>query len=781
MKRILFTAIFFVLAGAWIYFTSMHYNGLNSLQNLANYNAGLLSKKPLQLQNPPTISTPFAGAEVNIDSLGIPHIFGKDMNAVAYAIGYMHARDRYFQMELMAYSMMGRQAEILGEAGIRSDRHWRPFEMEARAMALFDSLKLANTALYNYLNAYEKGINAYIAAEEATERDPLYTVWHYSPGTWKAWYVFLIQWYMSSDLTYYDDYVNRQEVLDKVPDTVRKALYPAQTVEYPYIVPTAIGAKRTPLPANGVVSLFQPSQRNNYQSAPVNRSLGSNNWVVGTSRTRSKEVLLSNDLHLMLVSPNIFYEMQLVCKEVNVYGYSIPGVPVIVTGHNGKIAWGITNGEWDVTEQYLLRIDSANKNNYWLDGKWQPMTTKDFVINVKDQAPVKTTARYTVFGQYKEKEGIGYGLKWHPLQSGGAVQAFWKLLNASGWNDFRDALRLYDYPAQNFVYGDLEGNIGVICAGKMPLKPAGYAGGLMDGKVSPAKEYIPFDSLPQAFNPAKDYLFSANQEPGPDQYYFSSRWFSDLYRPRRIDELLSTGSQLTWEDMRAMQLDVLDISVTDLKNLLTKYGKEKSYGANWDLLMKWDGKIVPGTKESTLFRSFRQATRAVAKEIAVQLGVKAQPSFDQTIHFLLHTDTLSYNGGRLEGRHYFERVIKAADSIYTGTRQYQQSPAQAYSFAIPQLTFLPGFEKTINGVGGNDNTINVNYGAHPVIRTVVELKAGAVRSWMVNATGQTGRINDKRYFQQLQAWKENRLHETQFVADPSKLSSIQQKISFSHE
>ncbi|WP_343693611.1 penicillin acylase family protein [Chitinophaga sp.] len=787
MKRILVIVLLFVLTGVWLFYTNIHFNGINSIQGLSNFRNGILNASSLHADEAPGSASVIGASKVYLDTLGIPHIYGSDINSTGYALGYMHARDRYFQMELLAYTVMGRLSEIIGEQGITSDKHWRIFDLEQRAERMLDSITVAAPELAAYLNSYEKGANDYLKQEDERHRDPMFTIWGVSPRPWKASYTFLMQWYLSHDLTYYDDYFNREEILEKLPDTLRNILYPLHSDGQLAIIPGSSKGHKEKTAANNssraLVKLFGPDDINQYPETPSDRSLGSNNWVVGGKYTIDGQVFLCNDLHLFLAAPNIFYEVALNAPGLHAYGYTIPGVPLVLTGHNESIAWGITNGGWDVTEQYLLKTDDSHKDQYFIDGKWQPVEMKKVVIQVKDGGPREFTVQNTLFGPLLKKDSIKYALRWHPQRSANAPLAFWKMMQATDWNGFREALKAYDYPAQNFVFADKTGDIGVICAGKMPLKPAGYSGGLLDGTKSPIEGYISFDSLPQTYNPEQGYLYTANQEPQTNNSYFSSRWFDDLYRPARIQQMINSGKLLGAEDMRRMQLDVVDLSVNDLKQMLAKYSVDIKPGSNLDRVRKWNGELDPGTREAVFYRAYLRALGDVGKQLAGQLGVKQAPTHDQLTHFLLQYDSVTVNGQSIASRYYFNRLMKVADSIYSaryGDAAGNPIPGRAYVFSIPQITQLPGFEMKQAGIGGSENTINVNYTAHPVIRTLIEIKDGTIHSWMINAVGQTGRVNDENYAQQLPAWRENRLHRTQLTRNPHQLEAIADSIVFSH-
>lgn len=753
MKRIILTVTGLVVTGLWVWLTCARPGGLNSLGAITSYRKGLLAHT--DVVTPPAATLTHTGYEatIRLDSLHIPRIEAATTEAQGYALGYMHARERSFQMQLLASMVMGRLSEILGENGLESDREWKTFALEAKAEEVLAEVARTEPALYRYLVAYAAGVNAFLQQETPLQRDPLFMVWNYQPRTWKPAYSFLLQWYLSARLAYYDDYVNKQELLDKVSAAVRNTLYPETSAQTCFIIPgsTPAPAAQTKQPA---LAMFQKKTPNHYVAKTYNKSLGSNNWVAGKTHTANGKIYLCNDLHLLATAPALLYEVQMQTGNQLVHGFTIPGVPLVVSGYNRRIAWGITNAGWDITEQYLLRINPANANQYWYNNRWENFTTRSFTIQVKGKAPYTFTEQYTVTGRVVRKNNIVYALRWHAANSCGSLQALWNVMQAHDWSSFRQALHSYDYPAQNFVYADTEGHIGVLCAGKMPLKPAGYDGGMLDGTVPPVTGYIPFDSLPQSFDPAQDYVFSANQEPVRNGYYYSARWFDDLYRPKRIAQLLQQGKQLTWESMRRMQLDVQDEAVPELQQLVKKYLPEKEWPASWKSWMQWNGVVDAGNDTTLFYQCIRQAFKQTGKELAAALQVKQTPSFDQLVYYFEKGIPVKDGLPELAPGQVFTRLVHTADSLYAAAGKQARQPVMV----LPQLTSLPGLNVEIAGVGGNDNTINVNSGAHAVIRTVIEIDATGIQGWMVNAGGQSGRINSTGYMQQLNDWKVNRLH-----------------------
>lgn len=781
MKNYLSIAGLLGILLAWVWVSQSTDWGGNSAANIAAYRGGLLSLQEAAPKPVLTLHAAGQAAQVYVDTLAIPHIFSNTAPGVAYALGYMHAKERYFQMELLSHVVRGRLAEMVGESGLDSDKEWRAFEFERKAALILDSLRSADPALHAYLTAYSQGVNAYVSQEAPSQRDPMYLVFGRAPEAWKPSYSFLLQWYVAAQLSYYDDYIDKQELLDKLPPQVRHMLYPDYPTNPDLIVPTPAGQPRAqPSAGKATLAVFQPREANRFASRPTNKSLGSNNWVIGPQRTAAHNVLLCNDPHLVLTAPNIFYEVQLQCPSFHLYGYTIPGIPIVLTGHNDRIAWGVTNGSWDVTEQYVLRLHPQDSTAYWLDGHWQKMQRKEYSFRVKNGDPHRAQVDYSVFGRVIRKGKLVYALRWHPQYGTQAVQALWGVMQATNWPAFRQALRRYDYPSQNFVYGDVNGNIGEISAGKMPIKPAQYAGGMLDGTIRPIQRYVPFDSLPQSFNPAQGYLYSANQEPQRSRYYYAAHWFEDLYRPHRINTILKQGFAFTKDSMLLLQQDVVDLSINDVKQLLNKYATAQKLSPNWQRLARWDGKLDANAQEAIIYKAFRTSATRSGKQLAAQLHIKTAPSFDQLLHFLLNYEELTLPTKKISSKAIFQGLMVQTDSLYRAAATGGAEPI-TYDFAVAHISSLPGLETQVRGIGGSENTVNVNYSAHSVIRTVVEISSTGINSWMITGGGQSGRINSRFYGQQLPAWQKNAVHPTQFVSSPAQLKAISHQILFTKD
>ncbi|HYW81766.1 MAG TPA: penicillin acylase family protein, partial [Spirochaetia bacterium] len=368
--------------------------------------------------------------------------------------------------------------------------------------------------------------------------------------------------------------------------------------------------------------------------------IGSNNWVIAGSRTVSGKPLLANDPHLGIQMPSIWEEVDLYCSAqdaqmgkragaaFHVRGFTFAGTPGVVVGHNDRIAWGVTNVNPDVQDLYIERINPENPNQYEVNGRWVDMKIHREEIRVLHQdEPVIVLARETRHGPLitDQEAFAGYrgfainphgefpmnldlkalSLHWTALQANHTVQTVLGINDARNFTDFRESLKSWDVPSQNFVYADVDGNIGYQTPGLIPIRRKG------DGSVpSPGwtDEYewtgfIPFQDLPWSFNPAKGYVVSANNPVASVSYrYFIGLDFDEGYRARRIVEMVEgAGKKLSLADMEAMQGDTLNTSAREITPYLAGLAlKDKSAQAR-DLLMKWDFKMQPESNGAAIY------------------------------------------------------------------------------------------------------------------------------------------------------------------------------------
>ncbi len=502
--------------------------------------------------------------EISRDKWGIPHIYAQNEHDLYFAQGYVHAQDRLWQMEFNRRVGAGRLSEVLGEVTLKSDRFLRTIGLYRAAQKDLEVLPQEVVAV---LQAYADGINEFVATHQ--DRLPLeFALLGFKPEPWTP--LDTLSWgkVMCLDLggNYADELLRAQLVAALGEDRTRELL-PPYPGEGPFIIPpeaTSYGRLD--------VGLLEGFAELKAQLGWQGEGLGSNNWVVDGTKTASGRPMLANDPHLGIQMPSVWYEVHLVAGDMDVAGVSFPGAPGVIIGHNRQIAWGVTNTEPDVQDLYVEKVNPANPNQYEFQGRWEDMTVLQEEIKVKGRSePVLTTVRLTRHGPLmtpvisEQKDPVA--LRWTALEGGGLFRAVYLLDRAHNWEEFRAALRDWQAPAQNFVFADVNGNIGYQMPGSIPVRAKGQGLVPVPGWSGEYewKGYIPFEELPSVFNPATHLIVTANNKVVPDSYpYFIGYDWAPPWRAQRIEELLKAKDKLTEEDMREIQADTYDLPAETL-------------------------------------------------------------------------------------------------------------------------------------------------------------------------------------------------------------------------
>jgi len=346
--------------------------------------------------------------------------------------------------------------------------------------------------------------------------------------------------------------------------------------------------------------------------------IGSNNFVVNGSHTASGKPILANDTHLAFSMPGIWYIIHLTAPGWNVAGFTFAGSPLVVIGHNDRIAWGFTNSNADVEDLYTETMNPANPTEYRFGNTWVGVQTRREVIQVKGEQDVSLDVSITRHGPIVEREasssgGHAYALRWTATEPGGLDFSYPLLGSAKGWDEFREMMKKIAGPGQNGVYADVDGNIGYILAARIPIRKSGKGALPVDGSTDDAEwsGYIPFDELPQVLNPPGGIIATANARTvGPAYKYFISDRWAGPYRTERMYELLSNRKDMRPLDANNVQNDVVslpDVFLAEQLRAATGKAKAKDPRARAliELLNGWDGRASSVSVET----SFLEYTR----------------------------------------------------------------------------------------------------------------------------------------------------------------------------
>ncbi len=562
---------------------------------------------------------------VERDAHGVPWIRAASPGDLLVAQGYVTAQDRMWQMDVLRRAAAGELSEIFGPATLNSDR-------ENRTLGLRQAAERAAAAVQpdmrSMLDAYASGVNRYI--DQHRRSLPLeFEILDYRPRPWTATDTFLISGFMYEILTStWRQELNRAEVTERVGPERAKDLFVVDSPLDHFVVggEQPSGASRASRAiwqgAGGARDAGFDSPAEEWPEAlrlligfGRDPALGSNNFVVNGAHTYSGKPLLANDTHLPLRVPTLWYIVHLTAPGWNVAGFSLPGAPLVIIGHNDRIAWGYTNTMADVQDLYIETFNPKNPREYLHNGEWVPAQTREETIRVRGRADEKLEVVLTRHGPIVHREGNrAYALRWTALEPGGIGMGFPMVGKARNWDEFRAILRGVAGPAQNAVYADVDGNIGYIVAARIPIRKNGTGAVPVPGDTDEYDwtGYIPFDDLPQVFNPPGGIIATANARVvGPRyRWYLTDRWEAP-YRTARLYDLLQGKTGLRPEDCAAIQDDVVslpDLSLAAQLLAASRLSPPDDPAARRLIgrLANWDGRIVTGSVEASFLRLVRE-------------------------------------------------------------------------------------------------------------------------------------------------------------------------------
>lgn len=550
------------------------------------------------------------------DRNGVPHIYADSELDLYLAQGYVHAQDRLWQMELNRYTGHGRLAELFGKDYVDEDSFLRTMGL---ARAARRDLDAADPEMRTNLDAYARGVNAFLHAHMDNLPIEFALIGH-KPPDWQPLDTLVWGKVMAYDLGgNYRRELERAALQKELGDAAMRALIPPYPAEGPFIIPPEVKnyanvtptSPLTPFPQEeGNIDIGAPKFSKllavNALFDTFDEGVGSNNWVIDGTKSATGKPLLANDPHLGIGMPAIWYMNALHCNTIsdacpfNVVGYSFPGVPGVILGHNDWIVWGVTNTGPDVQDLYVEKINPANSNQYEYKGKWEDLQVVNEVIHVKGapdvNLPVKITRHGPIMTDVFDGVTEPVALQFTALREPSTLfRAVPKLNRARNWDEFRAALRDWDVPSQNFVYADVQGNIGYQTPGNIPIRAQG------DGTL-PAPGwtgeyewtgYIPFDELPMVLNPSNHFIATANHQIVPNSYkYLITQDWSVPYRAARIVELLQAKDKLSADDLAAIQGDAYSAPVVKLAKYVQELSTDDFLQRRaLDFVKAWDGKM----------------------------------------------------------------------------------------------------------------------------------------------------------------------------------------------
>ena len=543
---------------------------------------------------------------IRYDEHMIPHIFAENDHDLYYAQGYVTAKDRLWEMDIQTRSASGRLAEIAGPKALDIDRYHRRMGMVYGAENTLKGM-MKEPLVKVAIDAYTDGVNSYIHQLKKSDYPIEFKLLDYAPEDWKPINCAFLLKLMSETLAGGSDQFAMTNNLKRFGAKDISDLFP----DYPFhespIIPVGTKWDFKPLPIPKPSASFIAQMTDTIKPRERIPGIGSNNWAISGNKSASGYPILANDPHLNLTFPSIWYQLQLSSPTVNVYGVSLPGAPCIIIGYNQKISWGVTNVDADVLDWYQVRFKDDSKNEYWYNNKWNKVTKRIEVINIRGQKPVYDTVIYTHHGPvvYESKAQkpkdlaanvpVGNALRWVAHDESDEFMTFYLLNRGKNYADYRKALSYFTAPAQNFIFASSDKDIAITPTGRLPLKFKEQGKFIMDGS-DPANDwhgFIPFEQNPTVKNPPRGFVSSANQSSADTTYPYFINWrFEQYYRAKRINDLLTVMTNATVDSMKLMQMDNYSILAQDVLPTMLKYLDTTKMDKNqlkvFDLVKNWD-------------------------------------------------------------------------------------------------------------------------------------------------------------------------------------------------
>ncbi|MCL5029069.1 MAG: penicillin acylase family protein [Bacteroidetes bacterium] len=553
------------------------------------------------------------------DSMGVPYIIAGSDEDAAFALGYVHAEDRLFSMDLIRRAGEGKLSEIIGPKTVPFDKMFRTIGITETAKKILAQM---DPVMLKILSAYSNGVNFYI--NQAKGKYPIeFDLLNYDPQPWKpldcivlgrmmAWELNISWW---SDFAYID--LIQKFGYDKVKDII-----PSYPENAPTIIPQEI--KKLPHASN---SFMKTDQAFRNFIGWTGTHIGSNNWVVNGNLSATGKPIIVNDTHLAFSAPGRWYVAVIHTPKMKIAGFTLPGTPGIIIGENGNIAWALTNIMEDDADFYSEQLDSTG-TKYFYNGAWQNLAVRKETIKVKDSSNVNFEIKSTDHGPIisdihpynfiftnknisESNKNAVISMHWLGNYVSNEEQIFYKIDKAKNWSEFKEALQDYSVPGQNFVYGDKEGNIGYLFGARLPIRNSNTKEFIYDGTTDHYdwQGFVPSNELPQLFNPPQNYIASANNKTVKDfKYYISDLW-EPSSRIERITQLLNSKDKFSVNDFKKFQMDFVSPYAEKITNyILNAFNNVKVTDQHLqlalNLLRQWEYKMDQYSQAPAIYSEF---------------------------------------------------------------------------------------------------------------------------------------------------------------------------------
>jgi penicillin amidase len=686
--------------------------------------------------------------KIEFDEFGVPRILAKNEKDAAYFLGWMHGKERRFQMEMIRRTVQGTLSEIVGEKAISSDVFWRRFQFSKQWRNWYAQQP---QALKDYFQSYAQGVNDQWQQQPATDIPIEFFILDFQPKEFQKQDMFYLLRYMDFSLNYDESELAILETKKQLPTQVFDFFYANKTeIENP-ILSNSIELNMNPNTRNiSAISAFSNNNRSNFWIEPPGKSeIGSNNWAVGNSKLIGANASLSNDPHLKLQLPNTWYEVNISTPLGNKSGFTLAGSPFIISGNNDSIAWGITNATWTLTHFFPIHQSSVNQIS--LNKEIIPTQKEVETIEIRGKNAINLSIQKCKYGIIDTIKGKNYLIQWvgnAPTQLSNEALSFWGLEHSKNIHDAEKSLEDYGHPPQNFVIADHNGEIFQATCGFL-----GNSTNL--GPSIWKKAQTTF----QEKNPNRGFVFSANQ---PQSSHPSIHGLSNSFAPEARAKGIKIAlekSQTTIQDLLSLQTRKVDEEWIAFRKKFIFY-IPKSYSGLKKEMINWNGEMDENSVQATIFAVVRHFLHR--ELIQHCLGeVAFHPHNDRINELLLNAELIP---GKVQSinisRIWEQGMVLGIDSMIRvkGKNWRNWSYGQFFQGEIQHITKIKAFGMgnwSFNGSPRSVNVLRLGKGIHgaSMRNTVIFTKDGYTR-YSINFGGQSGRFFSNHYADQIQPWKD---------------------------
>lgn len=751
---------------------------------------------------------------IHFDENHVPHIFANNEEDLYFAQGYIMARDRMFQMDFTTRAAAGRISEMVGADRLETDKYIRRMGMPMAAEKM--AVEMGKDPVAKRITeAYSKGFNAYLSQIRYKDYPVEYKLLGFEPEQWSPLKSALLLVAMRQTLNGGSDDLRMSNILAKYGRDVAEDLFPNYPSDESPIIPVGTKWDFTPLkvPAPPAEVAAKMEVAMNAVIPTAKPEVGSNNWAVGGEKSATGLPILANDPHLNITLPSIWYQMQLVAPNVNVYGVTLPGSPGIVIGFNKDVAWGVTNVGSDVMDFYQIKFKDKSMKEYFYNGGWKPTTMRIEEIKVKKGTGieiVKDTVYYTHHGPVVYSTGqkalnpnipVGCAMRWVTHEaSGNDMLTFYYLNRAKTYDDYRKALTYYTAPAQNFIFASNQNDISITPNGKFPIKWKGQGKYIMDGSMpeNDWQGWIPTNQNPTVKNPPRGFVSSANQFSTDPTYPYYLGWkFAPAERGVRINERLAKMEKATPDSLRMLQNDNFNVDarriLSDFLKILNADSSQNNNEA-YKTLASWNMVNDANSVGATIFERWLRELRYQIWEdefnTTKEEGAKMMyPTRDRTWNMIKNQPTAKWfdNVNTKDKQETVQDILKlsfkaAVDSLTMKlgpmtkeTWAWNKSKSTDIKHIIPVFASF-GRMDVPNGGGGT--IVNATTETHgPSWRMVVAVGKDGPKAYGLYPGGQSGNPGSQFYENMIDKWANGELNELLYMkAKDEKSDRIKQTV-----